>query len=522
MTITFTPRAEMNAHAARLPQSGLEAAFHLFVGFLLVVLSVSSFAVGIIFGVAVTFFMTLAVATVLPASMPVVIVSSFLYQNMVVAWFTPYIPDNNAFDALRGANFVILMTAYGAFLAASLQTRLRAVPRLKPWLLMGFGLAAVIGFYLLLGAVHGNLKDAIVYFRNTITPLACFHIALVAACLYRIDFRKSLLWLGAAIVVYGYCELIFTLDFLGLFNGDLYIERDIHRQIETGAWEKTLRETGFVLRGLQDIMTTTFFNTPLTADILPTVFRIGGPNFHPISYAYALSVISIWLLFRGRWLLPLAALPLIVVIGSKGAMFMLIVALWARMAQGVLGTRLTLASVPIAAIAWVGAAIAYGSTHGDYHVLGFLAGLHEFLRAPLGQGLGIGGNLSSTSLHVNWEHAQATGATAVPVESAVGVMLYQMGVGSFVFFGFLVALIVCARRLILATGRSDFWFAYVTITTAFANAVLQEEAFYSPLSLGFCLLLTGAALGGFLRETSGRPGNRPRSDLHTMAMSPAA
>ncbi|MBN9077184.1 MAG: hypothetical protein BGN87_06945 [Rhizobiales bacterium 65-79] len=504
MAVTFTPRSDASPTAGRLPQSGAEAVFHLLVGFLLVVLSVSSFAVSTVFGVAVTFLLTLAVATVLPASVPVVIVSSFLYQNMVVAWFTPYVPDNNTFDALRGANFVILMTAYCAFLAASLQVRLRAIPRLRPWLLIGIGLAAIIGFYLLLGAARGNVKDAIVYFRNTISPLACFHIALVAASLYRIDLRKSLLWLGAAIIVYGYCELIFTLDFLGLFNGDLYIERDIHRQIETGAWEQTLRETGFVLRGLQDIMTTTFFNTPLTAGIFPNVFRIGGPNFHPISYAYALSVISIWLLFRGRWLLPLAALPLIVVIGSKGAMFMLIVALWARVAQGFLGTRLTLLSVPAAAILWVGAAIAYGATHGDYHVLGFLAGLHEFLRNPLGQGLGIGGNLSSTSLHVNWEHAQATGATTVPVESAVGVMLYQMGVGSFAFFGFLTMLIVGARRLILVTGRSDFWFAYITVTTVFANAVLQEEAFYSPLSLGFCLLLTGTALGTFLRESAPR------------------
>jgi hypothetical protein len=250
-------------------------------------------------------------------------------------------------------------------------------------------------------------------------------------------------------------------------------------------------------------MTTTFFNTPLTADLFPTVFRIGGPNFHPISYAYALSVIAVWLLFRGRWLLPLAALPLLLVIGSKGAMFMVIVALWARIAQGVLGTRLTLMSVPAASILWVGAAIAYGATHGDYHVLGFLAGLHAFPHNPFGQGLGFGGNLSSTSLHVNWEHAQATGATSVPVESAIGVMLYQMGIGSFAFFGFVVVLIAKSRRLIMATGQSDFWFAFVTITTIFANAVLQEEAFYSPLSLGFCLLLTGVALGTYLRESAG-------------------
>ena len=76
-------------------------------------------------------------------------------------------------------------------------------------------------------------------------------------------------------------------------------------------------------------MMTTFFNTPIFAGIFPDVFRIGGPNFHPISYAYALSMMSTWLLFRRRWLLPLAALPLLLVIGSKGAMFMLLVALMA-------------------------------------------------------------------------------------------------------------------------------------------------------------------------------------------------
>ncbi len=522
MAIALTPDMEGGADLRRLPQSGAEAGMHLFVAVLLVIASISSFAVSTVFGVAATFVLTLVIATVLPASIPVVLITSFMYQNMVVAWFTPYVPDNTAFDALRGANFVILMAAYGAFLAASLQYRLRALPRLRPWLLAGIALAGLIGFYLLLGAARGNAKDAIVYFRNTITPLACFHIALVAASLYRIDLRKSLLWLGAGAVVYGYCELIFTLDFLGLFNGDLYIERDIRRQIENGVWEKTLHETGFVLRGLQDIMTTTFFNTPIFADILPPVFRIGGPNFHPISYAYALSVISIWLLFRGRWLLPLAALPLLLVIGSKGAMFMVLIALWVRVMQRPLGIGPTLLSALAASVIWIAAAIAYGATHGDYHVLGFLAGLRDFLHNPLGQGLGFGGNLSSTSEHVNWERAQATGATSVPVESAVGVMLYQMGIGSFAFFGFLVALAMTARRLIQTTGEADFWFAFVAISTLLANAVLQEEAFYSPLSLGFCLLITGVALGTHFRETRplagpGRGQARPFHDTRSEA-----
>ncbi|MGN6549836.1 MAG: hypothetical protein ACTHJ3_08090 [Pararhizobium sp.] len=485
---------------ARIAPSSAEAALNVAAGMFLVVTTVSAFAVSTVFGVAATFALTLLAALALPAAMPIVLLTAFIYQNMVVAWFTPFVGDNNAFDAMRGANFVLLMTAYGAFLAASFQYRLRAVTGLRPWLLWSIVLMGIICVYFMLGVVRGVPKDAVVYFRNTITPLACFHIALVAASLYRIDLRKGIFWLGAGAIIYGYCELIFTMDFLSLFHGDLYIERDIRRQIETGVWEQALHETGFVLRGLSDVMTTTFFNTPLFNDIMPTVFRIGGPNFHPISYAYTLSIMAAWLLFKGQRLLPLAALPLLIVIGSKGATFLLLLALFVRLVYRPLGPALTLTSVIALSGLWVGAAIAYGSTHGDYHVLGLIAGLHGFLGNPFGHGLGLGGNLSSTSMHVNWEHAQATDSTSVPVESSVGVMLYQMGIGAFVFFGFLAAIAVTARRLLLTTGKSDFLFAFVGVVTISANAVLQEEAFFSPLALGFCLLLAGAALGTHLRE----------------------
>lgn len=486
----------------RAPYAGAETAMQVCLALLMAITSVSCFAVSIVFGAAATFVLTLALTVATPASIPVILIGTFLYQNTVVAWFTPYIPDNNVFDALRGANFVILMTAYGAFFLASFQARVRAVPGLVPWLRWSLAAAAVVVFYLLLGAARGHAKDAILYFRNTITPIACFHIAVVAASLYRIDLRRSLLWLGAGAIVYGYCELVFTFDFLNLFNGDLYVQRAIRRQIEAGVWEQALRETGFVLRGLDDVMTTSFFNTGLFDGILPRVFRISGPNFHPISYAYALGITAVWLLFKGRWLLPLAALPLLLVIGSKGAAFMVVLALFARIAQRPLGTGLTMAVVLAVCVTWVAATIVFGASYGDFHVLGLFAGVRDFVHNPLGQGLGFGGNLSSTTENLDWQRAQATGATAVPIESAVGVMLYQMGVGSAVFFGFLAAIAVKARQLLLRTGSLDFWFAFVGVVAISANAVLQEEAYYSPLALGFCLLLAGISFGTHLREAA--------------------
>jgi hypothetical protein len=195
-------------------------------------------------------------------------------------------------------------------------------------------------------------------------------------------------------------------------------------------------------------------------------------------------------------------LPHLLVTGSKGATFMLIVALGIRLIYRPSQARLALVGVIALSVTWTTAAIAYGATHGDYHVLGLIAGLRDFLANPFGQGLGFGGNLSSTSLHVNWERAQRVGATTVPVESAVGVMLYQMGIGSFLFFGFLAALARYAWRQLIATGETDSLFAFVGIVTLSANAVLQEEAFYSPLALGFCLLLVGVALGTRWREAA--------------------
>src|SRR5690606_23809441 len=155
----------------------------------------------------------------------------------------------------RGANFVILMTAYGAFVAAGVQHWRRLPSGVRRWLAAGLTVVAIVCLYFGIGAVRGDPRDAVVYFRNTVTPLGCFHVALLAAALYRLDIGRALAWLGGAAVAYGYCELIFTLDFLALFHGDQYIERQMVRQIDTGYWETALKETGFVLRGLGDVMT---------------------------------------------------------------------------------------------------------------------------------------------------------------------------------------------------------------------------------------------------------------------------
>ncbi len=468
----------------------------------IVAISIASMLISLPLGLAVCFGFTALVCLARPADAPVLVVSAFVFQNLVIAAFTPLVSDVQAFDMLRGINFVMLITAFGAFLAAALTGRLAELKEARGWVLFGLVVLAVMLVYLAIGAVRGEPRDAIVYFRNTIAPLACFFVALIGAALYRVELRRPLAFIAAVAIAYGYCELFLTLDFLSLFNGDKYIELQMAQQIETGYWEERLAETGFVFRGLEDVFLSSFFNTPLLEDILPSVWRIAGPNFHPISYAYLLGIISVLLLFSGRVLLPLLALPLLVIIGSKGAMVLLVIAIVAAIGLKFLGPRLTAGFVLVASALWIGAAVVIGIGTGDYHVLGFFAGLREFAGDPLGQGLGIGGNTSSDAARIDWNMSQAEGIANIPVESAVGVMLYQMGIGAFVFFGFLGALALTCFNLLLRTSDKDFLAGFVLVVVISANAVLQEEAFYSPLVLGLALILVGVALGTHIRRSA--------------------
>ncbi len=466
---------------------------------LILALTLMSMLISLPLALGVCFIATAAWCLARPADSAAILIAAFVFQNLLVASISPMVADDSLFNTMRGTNFVMLMAALAVFAAAVATGRMSSLPLVRPWVLAIAGVILVIAGYFALGAARTDPMNAVVYLRNTLTPVACFVVALGSAALYRVELAKALASTAVVAAVYGYCELFFALDFLSLFNGDQYMRLEMAKQIEAGYWEKLLEETGFVLRGLDDIFRTSFFNLHLFDDVLPSVWRIGGPNFHPISFAYLLSIASTVMVFRGRPGLLLFTAPLLLVIGSKGAMVLLAIALLAAFVHRVLGPKPALFTTVAASIVWVAAAILFGMRSGDYHVLGFFAGLKEFLGGPLGQGLGIGGNVSSDAVRVDWTAAQHQGIANVPVESAVGVMLYQMGVGAFAFFGLLAGLAVAMGRLFMKTRDHRFLAGFVLIVVISANAVLQEEAWYSPLALGLALLVAGVSLGSAIR-----------------------
>jgi hypothetical protein len=263
-------------------------------------------------------------------------------------------------------------------------------------------------------------------------------------------------------------------------------------RLTSGHWLRLMHDTGYVLRGITDTITTSPFN--YFSEYGMSFYRLVGPNFHPISFAYAISFFAIVLIAARRGgIYLLAVLPLLVVIGSKGAIaYLLLTALALLVARSYRGNAL-FASFAVVVAVYAGAALAVALAEGNYHALGLIGGLKQFAGNPLGHGLGAGGNL--TVEHMDWSRAQELGYTDQAMESAVGVLLFQMGLAGLVFLAFLCWLSWYCWREYRRSGEIMLAAASFSILIITANGLLQEEALFAPLALSLMSLLAGLGIG---------------------------
>jgi hypothetical protein len=165
----------------------------------------------------------------------------------------------------------------------------------------------------------------------------------------------------------------------------------------------------------------------------------------------------------------------------------------------VIGALPTLVAGVAAGLVYAAIGLYVGLQIGDYHVIGFMGGWNGFVQWPFGRGLGVGGNLGADFSSINWSAAQAAGAVDGAVESAVGVLLYQMGIAAVVPLAYYAAIALLIwrryrRSMLLVQGVA----AYGILITL-VNGIFQEEALFAPLALGILLALAGLALGNSIR-----------------------
>ena len=94
--------------------------------------------------------------------------------------------------------------------------------------------------------------------------------------------------IGFLALAFGYLELAFRESFLGLFNGDEYLRLNYRNLFESGYWIRELQETGRVIRDFSEAFYSDLFNFSYFSDLGLRMYRVHGPSFHSISFAYGL------------------------------------------------------------------------------------------------------------------------------------------------------------------------------------------------------------------------------------------
>lgn len=440
-----------------------------------------------------------AIALVAPAYTPAIAIFALLFQNLFVSVLSPIVAGPSELEFIKGYNFLACAVMWTTIVGGYLMRWRSAPAELTRLMAAGIGVMAVIGLYFLIGFVQEPLA-ATIYLRNVVFPLLMFQLALVTAASHATPLTRTLVAIGLLAIACGYVELAFRDLWLDLTNGHAYWKFEEIKATDTGAWEKEMRATGHVMVDLKDRFQFDFLNTPLLQNLgFTNMLRVFGPNISPISYAYGLAFFILFLCATRRYLLAALSLPLAIFCGVKGALILMLFVGAGWLATKVIGAVPTLIAGMIAAAIYAALGIYIGLRIGDYHVIGFMGGWNGFLQAPLGRGLGIGGNLSADFTSIDWSAAQAAGAVDGAVESAVGVLLYQMGIAALVPLAYYASVGLVAWRLYRTSGLLPQGLAAFGILITLVNGIFQEEALFAPLALAMFMCLAGLAIGHALR-----------------------
>ena len=446
-----------------------------------------------------------AIVVAAPAYAPSIAIFALFFQNLFVSILSSYLSSPSELEFIKGYNFLLCSVMWLATLALYLLRQRNHSAEINRIMWWGIATLAVVMLYFAMGFVHNALAAAI-YLRNIVLPLLLFQLALLTAATFEVRVTPFLTATAVLLIVCGYVEFLFRDFWLTITNGYHFWHFDELKAAQSGAWEAEMRATGNVPVDLLDRFRFSFLNTPLLEDFgLSSILRIFGPNMSPISFGYGIGFFVLFLFSVGRPWLALSALPLLVFCSVKGALIMVIFVMLAWMATSLIGPVITLGLALIALAGYAIAAIYLGLQLGDYHVLGFMGGWNGFIQNPFGRGLGVGGNLSEGFYAIDWSAAQQAGSVEGAVESAVGVLLFQMGVGALAPLGFCFAMALKGWRLYASSGILTQGLAGFGVIVVLVNGIFQEEALFAPPALGLLACLTGLVIGNHIRTRAVRP-----------------
>lgn len=426
---------------------------------------------------------------------PIIVLIPNIFQNTFAALLSSQVEEYADIEVIKSYSFLTTAVCW-LYLAIAFAHKPSAYsPFVRKLVYASIALLAVVGVYFVLGLAV-NPRNATVYLRNIGLPIFLFQMFLLVGAKHQINLPKMLTLILVSVGICGYFEL-FALDgWLSITNGWRYLTLFSAKRLVNLDEIRRAAEEGRVVTSVLDYTRSELFNTSLTRSLDLHVQRLQGPGFNTISFAYLLSSLIALLAIHKRVLLALLAMPLLLATSAKGPLIFTILCVgfyfFARRATTDFPIKALAAFLVVYAIA----IIKIGAGSGDYHVLGLLGGLNGFFKLPIGHTLGDGGNLSIVDFGaLKWDDFQKAGAADVAVESAFGVLLYQLGVAAAAWFAFYFWVAAIGWRLFKETRAPALAFVASGIMISVVNGLFQEEAYFVPFSLAFTMGYCGLILG---------------------------
>lgn len=473
--------------------------------------------------ILVCVFSAIIAARVFEQDVPVIILVANVFQNTFISLVSVNYSDPSDLEFLKSYAFITTIICYSVVAYGFLSNSAEFSPFVRRMILASVGVLGVIAVYFVLGLAV-NPRSAVIYLRNIALPIFIFQIFLIVSVKHRLPVPQSLTVLLIIVMLCCYMELLAGDAWLSLTNGMHYLTLGVSKRLLNVDEIRVAKEHGMVITNATDYARSSLFNTTLTSDLNLSVQRLGGPNFNSITLAYLLSILIGFLALHGYWITVAFAMPLLIATSAKGPLVF---------ALGCMGffalakrskTDFPVKALSLGLVAYAVFVFQSGLRSGDYHVLGLLGGLTGFVKLPIGHTLGEGGNLSIEDFSkLDWSAFQRSGMAAVAVESAFGVLLYQLGVSAAFLFAFYIWIARTGWRLYKLTRAPAMAFTTCEIGICLVNGMFQEEGYFVPLSLPVVMGLAGLSLGAADRllapiaRASARETHAPATDAAILA-----
>ena len=425
---------------------------------------------------------------------PTVLFVTYIFQSTFVSLASTHVHNAAQLEPMKSYDFITTLSIW-VVMMTRFAIDFRVISPFVRRLVLGVSTVLFIGGLYFIAGLAFNPRNATIYMRNVALPVILFQICLLAAARHAMAMRRIVMIILMLLVVCGYFELLEVDGWLDLTNGWRYLDLSFAAQLADPFWISQAQQNGTVITGPLDFLKVNFLNMNFFGGLGFQITRLQGPSFHSISFGYSLATFLTFATLHRAFLLGLIAFPLLLFASAKGALVMSIVCVaFALIGAGPL-RRYAVPGLALVLCVYAASVFVVGRNSGDFHVLGLLGGVNGFLRQPWGHTLGQGGNLSTNFAAIDWSKFQHAGTADTALESAVGAMLYQMGVAAIPVLLVYLWVARVAWRLHRSLRAPSLAMATSAIGVVLVNGIFQEEALFAPLGLGLVMAFAGLALG---------------------------